>query len=310
MDHYFDIVIGDIIRGEQGPVAITTKLGWVLSGSIGNPGGEGNVVSTNLCMDGTVPIITHGYDNSDIIDTLKLFWEVEHTGFEITKHLDEIESFCDAQFTGNRYQVWLPWKPRETDGINSNFELCKKRLNSLYSHLVANKALLSEYNKLFQDQLAHLIAEKVPRSEISKDNVNFLPHLAIIREERTTSTVRVVFDASCKSQYDDLSLNDRLESGPNYIPLFFDVIVRFRVHIIALIADIEKAFLWMETRREDRDYLRFLWLDEVSGDKPAVTQLRYTHLHFGLRPFPSVLGSVIKAHLTSYEQRNPKLSRC
>ena len=37
-DQYFDIVIGDIIRGEQDPVAIKTKLGLVLSGSTGNPG--------------------------------------------------------------------------------------------------------------------------------------------------------------------------------------------------------------------------------------------------------------------------------
>ena len=306
-DQYFDIVIGDIIRGEQGPVAIKTKLGWVLSGSTGNPGGEGNVVSTNLCIDGNVPSITHGYDHSDIVDTLKLFWEVEHTGFELTKDLDESESFCDVQFTGNRYQVGLPWKPREPDGINSNFELCKKRLNSLYSRLVANKALLSEYNKIFQDQLAQGIVEKVPLSEISKDNVNFMPHHAVIREERTTSKVRVVFDASCKSQSDELSLNDRLERGPNCIPLLFDVMVRFRVHTVALIADIEKAFLQIEIRPEDRDYLRFLWLDDVSVDKPAVIQLRYARLPFGLRPSPSVLGSVIKAHLTSYEQSNPEV---
>ena len=203
--------------------------------------------------------------------------------------------------------------PRSRDAASSLVllslcvELCKKRLNSLYSRLVANKALLSEYNKIFQDQLAQGIVEKVPLSEISKDNVNFMPHHAVIREERTTSKVRVVFDASCKSQSDELSLNDRLERGPNCIPLLFDVMVRFRVHTVALIADIEKAFLQIEIRPEDRDYLRFLWLDDVSVDKPAVIQLRYTRLPFGLRPSPSVLGSVIKAHLTSYEQSNPEV---
>ena len=75
-------------------------------------------------------------------------------GFDITKDLDESESFCDVQFTGNQYQVGLPWKPREPDGINSNFELCKNRLNSLYSHLVANKALLCEYFLFFQTSIS------------------------------------------------------------------------------------------------------------------------------------------------------------
>ena len=41
----------------------------MLSGSTGNPGGERNVASTNLCIDGSVPSISHGYDNSDIVDT-------------------------------------------------------------------------------------------------------------------------------------------------------------------------------------------------------------------------------------------------
>ena len=152
----------------------------------------------------------------------------------------------------------------------------------MYSRLVASKALLSEYTNIFQDQLAQGIIEEVPSSEISKDNVNFLPHHAVICEEWNTSKVRVVLDASCKSQSDDLSLNDRLERGPNCISLLFYVMVRFMVHSVALIACIEKAFLQIESRPEDRDDLRFLWLEDVSVDKPAVIQFCYTCLAFGL----------------------------
>ena len=60
------------------------------------------MVSTNLCIDSNVPSITYGYDNSDIVGMLKLYWEIEHKAFEITKDLDESESFCDVQFTGTR----------------------------------------------------------------------------------------------------------------------------------------------------------------------------------------------------------------
>ena len=134
-----------------------------------------------------------------------------------------------------------------------------------------------------------------------------MPHHDVIREDRTTSKVRVVVDVSCKSHSYELSLNDRLELGPNCIPLLFDVVVRFRVHTVALVADIEKAFLQIEIRPEDRDFLRFLWFEDVSVDKPAFIQLRYARLPFGLRPSPSVLGNAIKAHLTSYEQSNPEV---
>ena len=31
-DHYWDLVTGDIVKGEEGPTAINSKLGWLLSG--------------------------------------------------------------------------------------------------------------------------------------------------------------------------------------------------------------------------------------------------------------------------------------
>ena len=34
-DHYWKFVTGEMRRGNQGPVAIQSKLGWLLSGSIG-----------------------------------------------------------------------------------------------------------------------------------------------------------------------------------------------------------------------------------------------------------------------------------
>ena len=131
-----------------------------------------------------------------------------------------------------------------------------------------------------------------------------MPHHAVIREDRATSKVRVVFDASCKWHSIELLLNDLMERGSNCIPFLFDVMVHFRVYTVALIADIEMAVLQIETRPESRDFLRFLWFEDVIVDKPAVIQLHYARLPFGLQHSPSVLGSVIKAHLTSYKQSN------
>ena len=39
-DHYWKIVTGNTKKGESGPTAIQTKLGWVLSG----PTGEGSLM--------------------------------------------------------------------------------------------------------------------------------------------------------------------------------------------------------------------------------------------------------------------------
>ena len=39
--------------------------------------------------------------------------------------------------------------------------------------------------------------------------------------------------------------------------------LRFRVHKVAVAADIEKAFLMIAVAPEDRDVLRFLWVDNI-----------------------------------------------
>lgn len=65
------------------------------------------------------------------------------------------------------------------------------------------------------------------------------------------------YDGSAKS---DFSLNDFLHTGPNYILKLFDILLRFHCHRIALMDDIEKAFLMIRIAEDDREKLRFLWL--------------------------------------------------
>ena len=41
-----------------------------------------------------------------------------------------------------------------------------------------------------------------------------------------------------------------------------DILMRFRVHKNALAGDIEKVFLMISVADEDRNVLRFLWVDD------------------------------------------------
>ena len=42
--------------------------------------------------------------------------------------------------------------------------------------------------------------------------------------------MRVVYDGLAKLKPDDVSINDCLDQGPNYVPKLFDVLVKFRSH--------------------------------------------------------------------------------
>ena len=57
------------------------------------------------------------------------------------------------------------------------------------------------------------------------------------------------------------SLNDCLEGGPPLQSQLWKVLLRGMFHAVALSGDIRKAFLQARIREQDRDALRFHWLD-------------------------------------------------
>lgn len=127
-----------------------------------------------------------------------------------------------------------------------------------------------------------------------------MPHKEVIREQALTTKVRIVFDASSHAKGCN-SLNECLENGDN---LYQDLgkILRFRTHRIAMLADIEKAFLQISIKEEDRDAFRFLWFQEGNPPEFSVSQLqewRMTHVPFGAMCSPFLLTATILHHLKS-----------
>ena len=90
-----------------------------------------------------------------------------------------------------------------------------------------------------KDQLKNGITEKV-EGPGNPGKVMYLPHQAVIRKDHSSTKLRVVFDASAKKV--GPSLNDAMYKGPCLTPLLFDVLVRFRLHLIGIIADIEDVY--------------------------------------------------------------------
>ena len=110
------------------------------------------------------------------------------------------------------------------------------------SKLVANN-ILDDYDDIFHEYEENHIIERVPSDQIAKETgqVHYLPHRPVIRNDKDTTKIRAVFDASCK--VNGPSLNECLYSDPNLIAKFFDILLRFRLNKIAVLADIKQAFL-------------------------------------------------------------------
>ena len=80
---------------------------------------------------------------------------------------------------------------------------------------------LVKYGKVITDQLEHGVIEKVESIGIPR-KVKYLPHQAVIRDDHSSTKLRVVFDAN--SKIIGSSLNDTLYKGPCLTQLLFGVI--------------------------------------------------------------------------------------
>ena len=185
-------------------------------------------------------------------------------------------------FKNGRYEVNLPWK-EATPTLPSHYELSLKRLTGLLRCLRQSPDILRRYDDVIKEQLAAGIVDVVKDEGSQSKLTHYLLHHPVIREDKLTTKVRVVYDASAKTR--GPSLNDCLYAGPKFDQCILDILLRFRSHKVALVADIEKAFLQISVAPCDRDVLRFLWIDDVQQEGTSSLDTKVC---------PSCLWSVVK----------------
>ena len=93
------------------------------------------------------------------------------------------------------------------------------------------------------------------------------------------------------------------------MPLILVVLLRFRMNKLALIGDLEKAFLQISIDPSQSNLLRFLWVDDSEPENPGLIKLRFTGLAHGLTCSLYILNATIRHHLTEYEYSDPEFSK-
>ena len=196
----------------------------------------------------------------------------------------------------NRYEVCLPFKENHPL-IHDHFEPSKKRLVNIYKRFKDDKEFLKQYDNVFKEKLeAGIIEEVTEEREIGQ--THYLPHHPVIRNDKATTKLRVVFDESARSKAP--SLNSCLDKGPQLTPLLFDILIRFRSKNVPLAGDIEKAFLQIAISENDRNYLRFLWFDDVFKEFPSIVEYHFTRVVLGVTSSPFLLSGTIQKHVKNY----------
>ncbi|XP_029202962.2 uncharacterized protein LOC114967138 [Acropora millepora] len=97
-------------------------------------------------------------------------------------------------------------------------------------------------------------------------------------------------DAATK--HDGVSLNDKLDTGPDLLNSLVGVLLRFREQRVGLAADIEAMFHQVQIIEEDQPALRFLWRNLELERPPDVYQMRV--MSFGAASSPCMANYVLR----------------
>ena len=128
---------------------------------------------------------------------------------------------------GTRYATKLPFKT-DHDLLPYNFEVAKTRLQNLKQRLLKEN-IFETYDKIFKDYEECEIIKRVLFDEIPQDpgKVHYLSHRPVLREDKETTKLRTVFDASCA--------NNGLYAGPNLLAKIFNILLKFRLNQISIL---------------------------------------------------------------------------
>ena len=201
-DYYWDIIDSQKIKISNGLYLISSKLGYILTGRIQTVGTTKNII-TNLN-------ITENYQD---------FWNLDTIGIKDNPTVKDDDLALDQfnktiKLVNKRYEVNWPWKD-EKPNLPDNFFLALGRLKSLLRKLSTNPEFMVKYNDIIQDQFNKGIIEKVTTIK-SQNKIHYIPHQAVITPLKSTTKIRIVYDASAKTKKDNPSLNDCFTEVQSY----------------------------------------------------------------------------------------------
>ncbi|XP_055604180.1 uncharacterized protein LOC129752424 [Uranotaenia lowii] len=265
--------------GDQLPTLTESVFGWVVSGGLSQ--------ETSARIACTV-------STTESLDTLVArFWACEELGSENLysreeKRCEEIFQKTVQRDGDGRYTVSLPKNEEVFPNLGDSREIALRRLGATERRLARSPELRELYTKFMDEyiQLGHM--REV--NETSDTKRCFLPHHPVEKESSTTTKLRVVFDASCKTTT-GISLNDGLLTGPVIQDDLRAIILRCRMCQIMVVADVEKMFRQINVAKEDRPLQSILWRNSPS--EPVKT-FELNTVTYGTKPAPFLATRTLK----------------
>lgn len=109
-----------------------------------------------------------------------------------------MENFKETvEFKDGGYRVKWPWKVEHLP-LPVNHELVMGRLRSCVNRMKNKEEIMSKYDSVIQDQLQKGVIEKIDTSTNDRAK-HYIPHHSVITPQKTTTKLRIVYDALTKA---------------------------------------------------------------------------------------------------------------
>ncbi|XP_046808368.1 uncharacterized protein LOC124420202 [Lucilia cuprina] len=254
-------------------IAQETEFGWILTGPIQN-------------TSNTQPLVSY-FSSVTLDKVLTKFWEIEDISTQ--PKVSEESSLCEETFMtttrrlpNGRYQVNLPFIYPPVELGNSRHVAMAQFLRNEKS-LIKKPELKMEYDNVLQEyiELGHMRHIKY-NPNTSSNTHYYLPHHAVVKLDRVTTKVRVVFNASSKTSNSN-SLNDTLYTGPTLQQDLVVLILKWRFYKIVYNADITKMYRQIMLNPIHTPFQRILFRKSVNE---AIQDYELQTVTFGVNCAP------------------------
>ena len=293
-DYYEELLLPLEHRvGKPGePVGIKTPLGWAVVGHVSGVANECLIANHVYTFHATFA------PEMQADELMRKMWDEDVVGladknkpFTAEEVLAVRKVAESRRYINGRYEVAIPWKNDEPP-LYCNRKTAEDRLYSLEKHLQRRPDVGEKYCQVMKANETKGYIRKLEPGEIDNGPSWYLPHFPVVREDKETTKVRIVYDSAAR--YGGISLNDAMLPGPKLQQDVFDVLLRFRSNPVALVADLTEMFSQVTMAKQDRRYHRFLWRGLDLSRSPEVYEAM--RLIFGDRASPYLAQYVVRQH--------------
>ncbi|XP_055527372.1 uncharacterized protein LOC129719987 [Wyeomyia smithii] len=279
--------------GEGLPRLTESVFGWIVSG-------EAATLTNSTQITCNIAI------SDKLEEMMERFWSCEEVGD--THNYSPEERRCEEHFSttvhrgsDGRYTVSLPKNEDILARLGESKDIALKRFVGLERRLSRDENLRKQYHEFISeylelDHMCKIVDDGTPGIKRC-----FLPHHPVVKEESTTTKLRVVFDASCRTST-GISVNEALLVGPVIQQDLRSIVLRCRMRQIMLVSDVEKMFRQIRINPADAPLQSILW---QFREEDEVETYELKTVTYGTKPAPFLATRTLKQLAIDEAERYP-----